>query len=53
MTRLLKKLEVLFYPMLQPSERTLLFGRFPGFARLCFWKEQRVDNDEYEASVEH
>lgn len=28
------------------SVRTLLFGRFPGFARLLFWQEQRVDGDE-------
>jgi len=29
------------------SERMLLFGRFPGFARLYFWWEQLVGEDEY------
>jgi hypothetical protein len=33
-------------------ERTLLFGKFRGFARLSFWQEQRVDADEYGALVE-
>jgi hypothetical protein len=32
-----EKLKVLFYPMIQISERTLLFGWFPEFAHLSFW----------------
>jgi hypothetical protein len=30
----------------------LLSGRFPGFARLSFWKEQHVDEDEYGAMAD-
>ena len=32
--------------------RALLFGKFPGFARLSFWEEEHVDEDEYRAVVE-
>jgi hypothetical protein len=32
-------------------ERTLLFGRFPGFTRWSFWQEQHVDEDECAALV--
>jgi hypothetical protein len=33
------------------SERALLFGRFPGFARLSFRYEQVLDEDEYGVSL--
>jgi hypothetical protein len=36
----------------QISARSLLYGRFPGFARLSFWYEKHVDEDEYGALVE-
>jgi hypothetical protein len=28
-------------------ESALIFGRFPGYARLSFWKRQCADEDEY------
>jgi hypothetical protein len=34
------------------SDRLSHFGRFPGFTRLSFWKEQHVDEDECGALVE-
>jgi hypothetical protein len=34
-----------------PKDR-LLFGRLPGFARLSFWQQLHVDENEYAALVE-
>jgi len=47
-----KKVKVIFYStLLFPRERLLLKGS-PGFARLFFWYEERIDKDEYGAHVE-
>jgi len=43
------KLEIFFFiKSSRIFERTLLFGRFPGFDLLSLWKEQRVDEDDGE-----
>jgi hypothetical protein len=33
------------------SEIVLIFGRFAGSARLPFWREQHLDQNQYEAKV--
>jgi hypothetical protein len=38
--------------MLSDFRKRIIFGSFPGFALLFFWKEQNVDEDEYGALVE-
>jgi hypothetical protein len=43
----LEQVKLPLYPMFPISERALLFGRFPGFARLSFWQEERIDKDKY------
>jgi hypothetical protein len=47
--RLKKKCKI-FHTKCPPVSRALLFGRFPGFARLS-WQEERVADDESEALV--
>jgi hypothetical protein len=42
----------LFCPLLPDFRTSTVFGRFPGFARLPFWQQQHVDEDEYVALVE-
>jgi hypothetical protein len=35
-----------FYPVLPDLQKNTVFGGFPGFTHVSFWKEQHVDNGE-------
>jgi len=43
---MLKHFSIQFPPI---SEKALLFGRSPGFARLSFWQDQQLNEDGYGA----
>jgi hypothetical protein len=49
---LLLKVKVFSIQCFPTFEKALLFGRFPGFARLSFWYERRVYEHDYVAMVE-
>jgi hypothetical protein len=42
----------LFYKVFPDFGKSIAFGWLTGFARLSFWKEQQVDEDQYAALVE-
>jgi hypothetical protein len=44
-----KGFSILCHPM---SQKSLPYGRFPGFARLSFWQQQHADEDQHQALVE-